>query len=230
MCAHTRRHTDAHTHMHVHTHIHTLMRTHTHMHAHMQTHTHPPTHYKHIHYWWWVGTCTVRRKQHISMQKRRDGFSVLTLKKSVNKTNAWERERERKKRQAIIFFSTFSIWWLSQFWVCWCCERIIRIIRIIKMISRAPTYRTRWEHRVLYINTNNTHSTHTHAHTRAHTHTCTHSHTHAHTHAHTHMHTLTHTHACIHIHTRAFTVAPLVTIKARTLVLKQRTDPCQDYF
>ena len=47
------------------------------------------------------------------------------------------------------------------------------IIIIVKRISRAPIYCTRWEHRVLYNNTNNTH---THMHTRVqcdtHTHSC----------------------------------------------------------
>ena len=42
-----------------------------------------------MHYWWWVGT--MRRKRQISMQKRRDGFSLLTYKKRV-KTNTWQRE------------------------------------------------------------------------------------------------------------------------------------------
>ena len=41
------------------------------------------------------------------------------------------------------------------------------MIIIIKRISRAPVYRTSWEHRALY---NNTH-THTHSHTHTHTHT-----------------------------------------------------------
>ena len=59
---------------------------------------------------------------------------------------------------------------------------IIIIIIIIKRISRAPIYRTRWQHRALYNNTNNTH-THTHTHAR------THARTHAHTHTHTHTHT-----------------------------------------
>ena len=40
-------------------------------------------------------------------------------------------------------------------------DHIRRII--IKMISRAPIYRSRWEHRALYNNTNNTH-THMHTH------------------------------------------------------------------
>ena len=35
----------------------------------------------------------------------------------------------------------------------------IIIIIIIKRISRAPIYRTRWEHRALYNNTDNTHRT-----------------------------------------------------------------------
>ena len=42
-----------------------------------------------------------------------------------------------------------------------CVDHIRRII--IKMISRAPIYRSRWEHRALYNNTNNTH-THMHTH------------------------------------------------------------------
>ena len=46
---------------------------------------------------------------------------------------------------------------------------IIIIIIIIKRISRAPIYHTRWQHRVLYNNTNHTH-THTHTHTHSHTH------------------------------------------------------------
>ena len=41
------------------------------------------------------------------------------------------------------------------------------IITIIKRISTAPIYHTRWQHRVLYNNTN-------HMHARAHTHTHTH--------------------------------------------------------
>ena len=54
---------------------------------------------------------------------------------------------------------------------------IIIIITIIKRISRAPIYRTRWEHRALYNNTNDTH-THPrmHPHTHIHTHTCMHTH------------------------------------------------------
>ena len=32
------------------------------------------------------------------------------------------------------------------------------IIIIIKRISRAPIYHTRWQHRVLYNNTNHTHT------------------------------------------------------------------------
>ena len=40
---------------------------------------------------------------------------------------------------------------------------IITIIIIIKRMTRAPIYCTRWEHRALYNNTNNTH---THTHTR----------------------------------------------------------------
>ena len=38
----------------------------------------------------------------------------------------------------------------------------VKII-IIKRIFRAPIYHTRWEHRALYIDTNDTH-THIHAH------------------------------------------------------------------
>ena len=52
---------------------------------------------------------------------------------------------------------------------------------LIKRISRALIYHTRWQHRVLYNNTNHTHThicTHTHTHTHLHTHTCTHTHTH----------------------------------------------------
>ena len=58
-------------------------------------------------------------------------------------------------------------------------------IRIrIKRISRAPIYHTRWEHRALYKNTNNTHThTHTHTHTRARAHVRTHARTHTHTHS-----------------------------------------------
>ena len=37
------------------------------------------------------------------------------------------------------------------------------VIIIIKRISTASIYRTRWEHRALYNNINNTH-THTHTH------------------------------------------------------------------
>ena len=53
-------------------------------------------------------------------------------------------------------------------------KHLIRIIRI-KRISRAPLYRTRWEHKALY---NNTH-THMHAltHTRMHARTHTRTHT-----------------------------------------------------
>ena len=40
---------------------------------------------------------------------------------------------------------------------------IIITTTIIKRISRAPVYCTRWEHRVLYDNTNNKH-THTYTH------------------------------------------------------------------
>ena len=40
----------------------------------------------------------------------------------------------------------------------------VLIIMIIKRISRAPIYRTRWEHRALYNNTNDRHR---HAHTHA---------------------------------------------------------------
>ena len=47
-----------------------------------------------MHYRWWVIKWE-ERKQQISMQKRRDGFPVLTLKKRV-KTNAWQRERGRE--------------------------------------------------------------------------------------------------------------------------------------
>ena len=42
---------------------------------------------------------------------------------------------------------------------------------IIKRISRAPIYHTRWQHRVLYNNTNHIH-THMHARMHAHTHPC----------------------------------------------------------
>ena len=62
-------------------------------------------------------------------------------------------------------------------------EGVGKIIIIIKRISRAPIYRTRWEHRALYNNTDNTHA-------RAHTHT--HARTHARTHASTHTHARTH--------------------------------------
>ena len=51
---------------------------------------------------------------------------------------------------------------------------IYRVI-IIKRISRAPFYHTRWEHRALYNNTNNTH-THTHTHARTHARARTHAH------------------------------------------------------
>ena len=76
----------------------------------------------------------------------------------------------------------------------------IIIIIITKRISRAPVYRTRWEHRVLYnntcrwdaINTSTLAHTLTHTHTPARTHSRTHARTH--THAHTHTDTLTHTH------------------------------------
>ena len=52
---------------------------------------------------------------------------------------------------------------------------VVVMIIIIKRISRAPIYRTRWEHRALYTysNTNHTH-TRTHVRTRARTHTHTH--------------------------------------------------------
>ena len=46
---------------------------------------------------------------------------------------------------------------------------IIIIIIIIKRISGAPIYRTKWEHRALYSNANNT-RTHTRTHARTHTH------------------------------------------------------------
>ena len=48
---------------------------------------------------------------------------------------------------------------------------IIIIMIIIKRISRAPIYRTRWEHRALYNNTNDRR-----------THACMHTRTHARTH------------------------------------------------
>ena len=42
------------------------------------------------------------------------------------------------------------------------------IIITIKRISRVPIYHTKWQHRVLYNNTNYTHThTHTHTHTQA---------------------------------------------------------------
>ena len=49
---------------------------------------------------------------------------------------------------------------------------------IIKRISRAPIYRTRWEHRALYNNTD-------HTHTQSHTHSLTHTQSYTHTHTHT---------------------------------------------
>ena len=57
-----------------------------------------------------------------------------------------------------------------------CVVRLCIIIIIIKRISTAPIYRTRWEHRALYNNTNKNTHTHTHARTHAHTHTHTHTH------------------------------------------------------
>ena len=59
---------------------------------------------------------------------------------------------------------------------------------IIKRISGAPIYRTRWEHRALYNNTNNTHAhsrmyAHTHARTRERTHTHRHAYTQTNKHA-----------------------------------------------
>ena len=54
-------------------------------------------------------------------------------------------------------------------------KHLIRIIRI-KRISRAPLYRTRWEHKALYNNT------HTHMHALTHRHACMRARTHAHTH------------------------------------------------
>ena len=44
------------------------------------------------------------------------------------------------------------------------------LIIITKRISRGPIYHTRWQHRVLYNNTNHTH-THARTHARTHTHT-----------------------------------------------------------
>ena len=70
------------------------------------------------------------------------------------------------------------------------------IITIIIMgISVASIYRTRWECRALYNNTNNT-QTHTYKHMRTQTQACQHEcmHTHTYTHAHTHAHAHTHTH------------------------------------
>ena len=50
------------------------------------------------------------------------------------------------------------------------CDYILILIIIIKRISRTPLYRTRWEHRALY---NNTNKIHTHTHTHTHTHSFT---------------------------------------------------------
>ena len=61
-----------------------------------------------------------------------------------------------------------------------CLVIFLLIIIIIKRISRVPIYRTWWEHRVFYNNTNHTHT---------YTHACTHTHTHTHTRIHTHTHT-----------------------------------------
>ena len=66
---------------------------------------------------------------------------------------------------------------------------------IIKRISGAPIYRTRWEHRALYNNTNNTHA---HTHTHTHIHACMHTHMHAHVSARTH--TDMHTHKQTNMH------------------------------
>ena len=50
------------------------------------------------------------------------------------------------------------------------------IIIMIKRIPRVPIYRTRWEHRALYQNTNNTHMhARTHARMYAYTRTPTHT-------------------------------------------------------
>ena len=75
-----------------------------------------------------------------------------------------------------------------------------------KRISRAPIYRTKWEHRALYNNTNHTH-THTHTHTHIHTYTHTHTHTHTRAHAHTHVRTHTRAHTRTHADTHARTHA-----------------------
>ena len=62
-------------------------------------------------------------------------------------------------------------------------EGVGKIIIIIKRISRAPIYRTRWEHRALYNNTD-------HTHTQSHTHSLTHTQSYTHTHTHTHTHSV----------------------------------------
>ena len=95
--AHTHTHTHTHACMHAHTHAHICTHTITHSHAHTHTHTHTHTHMPHIcphmHVRTHTHTHTHTRntcitgnglvdseetKQQISMQKRRDGFPVLT--------------------------------------------------------------------------------------------------------------------------------------------------------
>ena len=86
------------------------------------------------------------------------------------------------------------------------CERLcalIIIIIIIKRISRAPIYRTRWEHRALYNNTHTHTHTNTQTHTHARTHPRTHARAHARAHARTHARTHTHTHTQTHTHSSA---------------------------
>ena len=59
------------THTHTHTHMHMCTHTHTYTHTHIHTHTHTHT----------TNTCITGDglvKRQISMQRRRDGFSVLT--------------------------------------------------------------------------------------------------------------------------------------------------------
>ena len=72
-------------------------------------------------------------------------------------------------------------------------KETIIIIIIIKRISRVPIYRTRWEHRALYNNSNDRHKqTDRHTHIRTHTHSHMHANTHTHTYTHKHTHTCTH--------------------------------------
>ena len=52
-----------------------ITHTHARTHARTHTHTHTHTHTKYMYYWWWL--VQTEKTRQISMQKRRDGFSVL---------------------------------------------------------------------------------------------------------------------------------------------------------